>query len=241
MILETGNRNNRKLALVTGAAIRVGRYIAKRLAQLGYKIAVIYNNSASEAEELKIELSAITEISIYKVDLTNEIEVLNAINKIENEMGNIDVLINNASIYQNDNLYNSEINDIKNNFNIHVLSPLLLGRTIKSGNIINILDAEIEHQLSKFFSYSLSKKTLHQLTKMMAFNMAPEVRVNSIALGPILFKSGQVREVFENLIVKSPLKKSASMEDLFKTIEFILNVSSITGQCIFLDGGIHLL
>ena len=109
------------------------------------------------------------------------------------------------------------------------------------GNIINILDTDITKNMKSFFSYSLSKKSLYNLTKMLAFSLAPNIRANAIALGATLFKEGQNKKVFDQHIKDSPLQKSPSLSEIYQTIEFLLNSPSITGQCIFLDGGRHLI
>lgn len=231
---------NGNLALITGSSIRIGRFIAEKLARDGWRIAAHYHNSYEEAVALKKDLSVYTQVSIFKADLGQVDQAMNMLEEIEEQMGDVDLLVNNASIYKNDNLFELSNESILENYNIHVFSPLQLGRKIKIGNIINILDAELTHQLKKFFSYSLSKKSVFELTKMMAYNMAPSVRVNSIALGPVLFKEGQVKKVFDDLIRNSPLQVQVTLEEIYQTMQFILKTKSITGQCIFLDGGIHL-
>lgn len=233
-----------KTALITGSSVRVGKYIATMLAQDGWNIALHYNSSITEALELEKHLRNITNIKLFQLDLSQESEYVNLLEKINQDLGLISLLINNASVYKNDNVTNLTPDSLNESLNIHLKAPLYLSQAIAKqkieANIINIIDAEIAHISHKFFSYSLSKKALLDLTKMLAFNLAPNVRVNAIAPGPILFKEGQVLEIFNGLIEKSPLKKKIELSDLYSAITFLINTHSITGQCIFLDGGIHL-
>lgn len=234
------NNTQEKLALVTGGAIRVGKYITTKLAESGWRIALHYNSSEAQALELARELLTRTDIILFKADLSDPAQAIKLAQDVKEQMGEISLLINNASIYKNDNISNVTPEGFLHNLNVHLTSPLFLSKAMTEGNIINILDAEIGDNLKKFFSYSLSKKALLELTKMMAVSLAPSIRVNAIAPGPILFKEGLVKEVFDHLVNISPLKSKASLQNLYQTIEFLVNTSSVTGQCIFLDGGLHL-
>ncbi len=230
-----------KLALVTGSSQRLGKSIAQRLAFDGWKIALHYNNSQVQAYELAKELLPTTDVMVFKADLSDKEQVVRLTEEIKEQMGEITLLINNASSYKNDNMANLSSHSLEQNLNIHLTSPLYLSQAMHHGNIINIIDADIAHNMHKFFSYSLSKKALFELNKMMAYSLAPNIRVNAIAPGPILFKEGQDEDLFNRLVSESPLKNKTSIEDLYRCIAFLINTPSITGQCIFLDGGRHLL
>ena len=234
------SNSQEKLALITGGAVRVGKYIATKLADSGWRIALHYNSSEKEALELARELIPKTDIILFKADLSDSEQAIKLMSDVKEQMGEVSLLINNASIYKNDNINNITLEGLLHNLNVHLTSPLFLSQAMTQGNIINILDAEITDNLKKFFSYSLSKKALLSLTKMMAVSLAPSVRVNAIAPGPILFKEGLVKEVFDQLVSASPLRIKANLQDLHQTIEFLVNTNSVTGQCIFLDGGLHL-
>jgi NAD(P)-dependent dehydrogenase (short-subunit alcohol dehydrogenase family) len=233
-----------KTALITGSATRIGKYVAEMLASNGWKIALHYHNSEQEAYQLAKELINHTDVILFKADLTHEEQAINLFKEVTTKLGPISLLINNASIYKNDNISNLNTDRLDQHMNIHLKTPLYLSKLMEeqdiSGNIINFLDTEIFNREKKFFSYRLSKKALFNLTQMLAVSLAPNIRVNAIALGPILFKEGQNLELFNQLIEDSPLKIKAELEDLYNTIIFLLNTKSITGQCIFLDGGMHL-
>jgi len=233
-----------KTALITGSATRIGKYVAEMLANNGWKIALHYHNSEQEAYQLAKKLINHADVIIFKADLTQEDQAINLFKDASNQLGPINLLINNASIHENDNISNLNANKLDKHMNIHLNTPLYLSKLMAeqeiSGNIINFLDTEIFDREKKFFSYRLSKKSLFNLTQMLAVSLAPNIRVNAIALGPTLFKEGQNLELFNQLIADSPLKVKAELEDLYNTILFLLNTKSITGQCIFLDGGMHL-
>jgi len=233
-----------KIALITGSAIRVGSYIAQRLAEDGWKIALHYNSSEAEAHKLAKKILPISDVMLFQADLTNDEDTHNLVNKVNSQLGPISLIINNASIYANDNIFNLSSKTLEQSFHIHLHAPLYLAQAMSrqglSGNIINIIDAEVNHNLNKFLSYSLSKKSLLNLTHLMAVNLAPRIRVNAIAPGPILFKEGQDLKIFQDIINKSPLKIAPKLCEIYQTIQFFLNTPSTTGQMIFLDGGGHL-
>lgn len=234
-----------KIALVTGAALRVGKYIAERLAKDGWSIALHYNTSEKEAYELAQYLLPIGNVMLFQADLTDHAQAKNLILEINKQLGPISLLINNASIYKNDNLNNLDTKDLEKNFAIHVNSVIYLAQGMArqeiNGDIINIIDSDISHDLEKFFSYLLSKKTLLSLTSMLAMSLAPNIKVNAISPGPLLFKDGQNLKIFNELILTSPLRKSTSLEELYDTIDFLVKSCSITGQNIYLDGGRYLI
>jgi NAD(P)-dependent dehydrogenase (short-subunit alcohol dehydrogenase family) len=233
-----------KIALITGSAIRIGKYVTESLARDGWKIALHYNSSEMEAYELAKKLINQVDILLFKADLTEFDQASGLIDRINQQLGPVSLIINNASIYKNDNLMNLNNDLLLDNLNIHANAPIHLAKAMASqgidGNIINIIDSDITKIKKKFFSYSLSKKMLYHLTQMLAVSLAPSIRVNAIAPGAILFKEGQNKELFNQFIENSPLKSKTELKDLYQTIQFLINTHSITGQCIFLDGGQHL-
>lgn len=235
---------SQKIALVTGAAIRIGKYVTESLASEGWKIAIHYNSSEKEAIELARKLIDKVDVGLFRADLTQISQVQNLIEQVNKQMGNIDLLINNASIYHNDYLKDIKPEFLEQNINIHLVAPIILAKSMMNqeneGSIINILDSDITKNIEKFFSYSISKKSLYNLTKSLAISMAPKFRVNSIAPGVVLFKEGQNKKIFDQYINNSPLKKQAQLADIYSAIKFLISSQSVTGQTIFLDGGQHL-
>lgn len=230
-----------KLALITGSTSVIGKEIALKLALDGWKIALHYNNSENYAYEFAKEILPLTDVMLFKADLSVAEQVQKMAQEIITKMGEITLIVNNASLYNNDNIFNLNPINLQESLSLHLACPIYLAKEIKNGDIINIIDTDITQNMKKFFSYSLSKKSLFELTKMMAFSLAPNVKVNAIAPGPVIFKEGQNKELFDSLIKESPLQNKTTIDDIYNAIMFFINTKSVTGECIFLDGGRHLL
>jgi pteridine reductase len=238
-----------KAAFITGGAKRIGRAIALNLAQLGYDIAITYNTSEDEAKELQNEIIATFDrkCKIYKCNFINESESANIFNKVSQDLSNIKLVINNASIFEKSDLLGPD-EQYENNFNIHLKAPINISKqfaqyiennSINQANIINILDKNIVRHSSNFFYYLLSKKSLCELTKMLATQLAPDIRVNAIAPGYILDDHfiDNSQHLSKKIIEKIPLLKKGNIEHILKTTRFIIDNDYITGQILFIDGG----
>ena len=215
------------------------------LANDGWKIALHYHSSEKEAYQLAKSLLPFVDVILFKADLTKTEAVANLVAQVNQQLGPIKLLINNASIHKNDQLANLTNEVLQQHLQIHLQAPIFLAKAMAEqgidGNIINIIDSDTSKNMLKFFSYSLSKKALVDLTKMLAVSLAPHIRVNAISPGAMLFKEGQNIELFNQFIADSPLKTQPALKDLYQTIMFLINTDSVTGQCIFLDSGKYLL
>lgn len=243
---------NRNCALITGSAKRIGREIALMLAQNGYDIAINYNKSKTEAQKLASEISKKfkVEAEIFKCDLNISHEAKKLVNQVSKRFPNLNLLINNSSIFNKSKLSDFE-KEFENNFNIHLKSPLILSlefakhiekNKIKNANIINMIDKNITRIDTRYFYYLLSKKSLANATEMLSLQLAPSIRVNGIAPGFILNSIDEKNPSQEtkDLISKIPLKKQGDVKNILQTIEFLLQNSFITGQIIYVDGGASL-
>ncbi|GEO84566.1 hypothetical protein GCM10007920_23160 [Ciceribacter naphthalenivorans] len=162
-------------------------------------------------------------------------------------LGPIGVLVNNASIFLDDSaeVFDAEIFD--QHFDLHVRAPAILASSLlrqlpEDGNglIVNIIDQRVLAPTPRFFSYGLSKATLLAATHTMAQAFAPRVRVNGIGPGPTLKSTRQTEEDFHAQIDALPLGRGPRLEEFGRTIRFLFDTPSITGQMIALDGGQHL-
>jgi len=224
-------------ALVTGAAKRVGRVIAMNLANHGWDIVLHYNSSNADAEILKEILEQKNvKVELLKYDFNN----LDGIKDLVKQ-SHLDLLINNASIFENDNLNNMSSQSIAKHFNINIIAPMLLTqvfaeRSINSANpnIINILDCEIKNVSTDFVSYHMSKKSLANFTEIAAKTLAPRIRVNGIALGQTMKNHKQSQKNFDYLVKQSLLKKIVSEENLVDTMNYLIQNKNTTGNIIFL-------
>jgi pteridine reductase len=230
-------------ALITGSAKRIGRNIALFLAKNGWDVIIHYNSSENEALKLQ---KAITLLGRKCVLCKNDFSK----NKIYNlfEQGfSIELIINNASIFEMDSLHDLDQENFISTMKINFIAPSLIIKTIldisvfdNQINIINILDSIIYKLPKKFTSYYFSKRMLADFTRLSAKIYAPKARVNGIALGQIMKNDNQSEENFQKTFCSNPLGHSGTVEEICNTIHFIVENKSITGQIISLDGGAHL-
>jgi NAD(P)-dependent dehydrogenase (short-subunit alcohol dehydrogenase family) len=238
---------NRKAALITGASKRVGKAIAKHLAEKGWNIAIHFNSSEKPAEVLIAELSAKyphQKFQSFKTNLSNINEVIKLIPKVLEEFGEIQLLVNNASVFESGYLKATTLELYDEQMNVNLKAPFFLIRDFanlcKQGNIINFVDTRVTSNKSNFAAYSLSKKGLWDLTKMAALELAPDIRVNAIAPGVTLAPEDKDETYLLNLAQNIPMKKPGGLEPIIKSLDFILENNHLTGQLLFADGGENL-
>ena len=235
-------------AIVTGGSKRIGKSIVKKLSFLGWKVIIHYNSNKNDALSLQKEIQKNGgAASIIKANLNSSKATEELISKSEKKFGKLTLLVNNASIFENDSVHSLTIDtwDIHNNVNTK--APLLLSQSFakllpkkEPGVIINIIDQRVFSPRPDFISYSASKNSLFWLTKVLAQALSPKIRVCAIGPGPTLKGARQTDNDFKNQSQSVPLGNGSSPEDISQAIEFILNASSFTGQMITLDGGEHL-
>lgn len=238
-----------KAALVTGSAKRLGRAIAEDLARHGFAIALHANTSIGEAEALAAAMRADGHrVMALKADLTDVGETAALMSRANAEIGPIGLLVNNASVFEHDDAHEFDGERFARHFDIHVRAPAILSAAFAkalpdslSGLIVNIIDQRVLALKPTFFSYTLSKSTLWTATRTMAQAFAPRIRVNAIGPGPTLISDRQKLEDFEAQVDSLPLKRGPSLEEFGRTIRFLFDTPSITGQMIALDGGQHLI
>jgi NAD(P)-dependent dehydrogenase (short-subunit alcohol dehydrogenase family) len=238
-----------KTALVTGSARRLGRAIAEDLAGHGFAVALHANGSLAEAEAVATALRADGKKAIaLRADLGNISDTESLVSRAETELGPIGVLVNNASVFEDDTAFDFDGESFGRHFDLHVRAPAILSAALvralpdyRSGLIVNIIDQRVLALKPTFFSYTLSKATLWTATQTMAQAYAPRVRVNAIGPGPTLISERQQPEDFQAQVDSLPLKKGPSLTEFGRTIRFLFDTPSITGQMIALDGGQHLI
>ena len=239
---------NNKTVLVTGGSMRLGRQICLDLAASGYNIIVHYNQSKKQALILKQKIIDLgVKCEIVTCDFSNKKDVGNLIKKSIKLLGPLFALVNNASIFENDNAKNFINKKWEKHLTINLYAPLKLSQDFfkclklsKKGHIVNILDQSVVNPDKNFFSYSISKAGLHSATKILAKEFAPNIKVNSIAPGPTLRNIHQSEKHFKNKIKKTILKVGSPPKEISSAIKFILDSKSMTGQLIIVDGGEHI-
>ena len=163
------------------------------------------------------------------------------------KLGNIDCLVNNAALFEKDDILNFTVKSWNEHLNINLLAPTILTKQFAKqaskknfSNIINIIDQRIFNLTPYFMSYTISKTGLQTLTKTMAMRLGPNIKVNGIAPGPTIKSKRQTNTHFKNQIKSTLLKKTVRLQDICDTVDFLINNDSITGQIIAVDSGQNL-
>jgi NAD(P)-dependent dehydrogenase (short-subunit alcohol dehydrogenase family) len=236
-----------KTALITGAAKRIGKSIALHLAENGWNVAVHFNTSAKQAEELAEELKSKfpgQQFMAFGTDLANIDEVLNLIPAVIEVFGPFQFLINNASVFNQAWLTETSPDLYDAQMNVNLRAPFFLmrdfARFCKNGNIVNFADTRVTSNKSDFAAYSLSKKGLWELTKMAALEWAPNIRVNAIAPGATLAPADKDDNYLQALAQNIPMKRPGGVQPILKSLDYILANEHLTGQLLFADGGENL-
>ena len=233
-----------KKIIITGGATRIGAAIAESLASYDAEISIHYNKSKSAASKLKNKLEKLgSKIFLIKADLNNFNQTQNLLKVAYKKMKGVDCLINNASIFENDNLQNFSEKSFTKHININLKAPAILTQNFKKilkkseGCIINIIDQRVEKLTPFFFSYTLSKSSLVTLTKTSAMKLAPNIRVNAISPGPTLKNSRQSEKHFKKQWKSILLKKKVDLKSICDGIKFLIKNNNITGEIINIDSG----
>ena len=239
----------KQIAVVTGGARRIGAQICRRLHQANIDLVIHYRNSSLEAKALQKELNNIRKGSaaIVKADLLNLDSYALIINEAIKIYGQLNFLINNASSY-----YATKINEVNETnwndlINSNLKGALFLSKEAApflkktNGSIINITDAHITSPKKNYIIYSVAKSGLNSLTKSLAEELGPKIRVNAIAPGPILWPDNSIefnKSYRKKVISQTTLKKVGEPDDIAKAVEFLLlNAPFISGQILNVDGG----
>ncbi len=237
-----------KVAFITGSAVRLGREIAHHLANNGWDIALHYRTSTKDVTDFETELkTSFPEQRFYtfQADLGDIDQTKTLIKHVIKRFGQLDLLINSASIFETSSFKETTADSLIRHSQVNMVSPFILMRDFanfaSNGQIINIVDTRITNNKSDFLSYSLSKKSLWELTKMAALELAPNFRVNAIAPGAILAPAGEDQHYLEKVADLTPMKTPSGVISILKSIDYIIGNEDLTGQLIFCDGGAQLL
>lgn len=240
---------NKKVVLITGGAIRLGRAISLELSRTGANIFCQYNSSQTAALELKKEIENTNKIChIYKSDLSTLAGVNQTVAEVIKVFGKIDVLINNAALFYKTPLGAITEKDWDTFLNLNLKSAFFLAQEVskhmlkqKSGKIINIGDAGALSPYPAYLPYSISKAGVIAMTKGLAKALAPDIQVNCVSPGPVMIPENYSEEERKFSIGQTLLKREGSGEDIAKTVRFLLEGSDyITGSNIPVDGGRHI-
>lgn len=236
-----------KVALVTGAARRIGATIARTLHAHGANVAIHYRGSAAEAETLTDELNALRPDSAasFAADLTDLSDLSTLVENVVGWNGRLDVLVNNASSF-----YPTPIGEITEQqwddlIGTNLKAPLFLSQAAlpslrkARGAIVNIVDIHSQRPLRDHTVYGPAKAGLAMLTRTLAKDMAPDVRVNGVSPGAIIWpEDGMTDDTKESILRQIPLGRAGSPEDIAGAVLYLAGEASyVTGQIIAIDGG----
>jgi pteridine reductase len=241
-----GNPPTPPVALITGAAKRVGRAIALRLADGGFDIAFTYLSSRQDADNLLTEIAAKNRLGLaVRADLTDPVSAAETIyTGVQQKFGRLDVLVNNASLYEPSALGETTPEQMRRFWAIHVESPLLLCRNFRAmleqagGHVVNMVDLLAEHPWPEYMSYCTSKAGLLNLTLSLARELAPRVTVNGIAPGVVEWAPGTSDKEKQDYLQRVPLARAGTPQDVAEAVHYFCTGGSyVTGQILHLDGG----
>lgn len=237
-----------RIALVTGAAHRIGRAIALDLSARGWTLAVHYGTSEDAARALVETIeSQGGRAEAFKADLAVEKDVTGLIPAIARTLGPLSLLVNCASAFEFDSWDSADRDGWDLHMEVNLRAPFVLTQEFARqvperipANVINIVDQRVWSLTPFFTTYTLSKAGLWTLTQTLALALAPKVRVNAIGPGPVLRNARQSEEDFARQCAETPLGRAVDPEEICDAVRFIVGAPSMTGQMIALDAGQHL-
>ena len=240
-----------KVVLITGGAKRVGAGICRRLHAAGATLMLHYRKSAGEARLLQVELNHVREnsVALIQADLLDVAKLPSLVEQTLNTFGRLDALVNNASSFFPTPVGEISAQTWEDLVGTNLRAPLFLSQAAApalrrtQGAIVNITDIHAERPLKTYVVYSAAKAGLSGLTRSLARELAPDVRVNAVAPGPILWPDdGQFDELARQRIVShTPLRREGTPDDIARAVHFLLaDAPYVTGVTLAVDGGRHI-
>jgi len=236
-----------RTALVTGGARRLGSAIVRDLADHGWAVAIHCNASRNAADALAAEIAGAGGRAVVVVgDVTNLPDLPRLVHESETTLGKLSLLVNNASIFEEDAFGSLEPGSFERQMTINFTAPIFLAQAFAAalgdgeGNVVNMVDQRAWRTAPTYFTYQMSKSALWAATRVMAQALAPQIRVNAIAPGPVLPSVRQESSDFGAQLRHLPLGHGPDLAEFGRTVRYLVENRSITGQMIGLDGGQHL-
>jgi len=236
------------VALVTGGARRVGGAIASDLARHGWAVAIHCNRSRDEADALAAAVRAAGgTAAVVAADLGDVRNAPGIVAEAADLLGPVRLLVNNASLYEHDAAGSLDLDLWQRQMTVNTTTPVFLAEAFAralpadaEGLVVNLLDQRVLRPTPAHFSYQVSKSALAAATVVLAQALAPRIRVNGIAPGPVLPHARQSAAEFAAKVARLPLRRSPELAEFGRAVRFLWEARSVTGQIIALDGGEHI-
>lgn len=245
------------VALVTGGARRLGRAMALTLAERGHDVAIHFDRSQAEAEQTAADARAMgVSAQCFQADLLDRDATAALVSQVAGAMGRLTVLINNASIFEYDNIRSATMESWDRHLGSNLRAPFQLmqafaaqvrpagcdaaGEPVAAGLVVNMVDQRVLKPTPEFMTYSLAKAGLWALTRTAAQALAPDIRVNAIGPGPTMKGARQSEDHFAAQRAATILGRGADASDVTAALAYFLDAKAVTGQLICVDGGQHL-
>jgi pteridine reductase len=237
-----------RVALVTGAGVRIGRAIALGLATRGAHIVVHYHRSAAPAQALVAEIEALGgEALPVQGDLCDTPRIPELVEAGVRRFGHLDILVNSAAIFERGTIQSTDEENWSRHLDINLKAPFFLCQAFverlqanQRGHIVNIADWRAERPGTQYMAYTLAKSGLISLTKSLSLALGPQVQVNAIAPGAILPPPDNRDGYFARLAEKLPLRRTGSPEEVVAAVVYLLESDFVTGEVLHITGGEHL-
>ncbi len=243
------NHSTTSIALVTGAAKRIGRAIALGLARDGWDIVVHYRHSAEEAHATVDEIAGLGRRAVaLPCDLSDEAAVRTLLPRAAAALGAVSCVVNSASLFEFDDAASFGLPSLDAHMHANLAAPVLLAQALHAATppgqqsvVINLLDQKLANLNPDFLSYTLSKAALQAATTMLAQALAPAVRVLGLAPG-LTMVSGDMSETnFDRAHQMTPLGQGSTPEDIAQAACYLARARAVTGTTLLVDGGQHLI
>lgn len=240
---------SRPVVLVTGAARRLGREIALSLGRAGWRVAVHYHRSASDAEDTVQSLRALgTEAHAFAADLSDEAAARALLPAAVERFGEVQAVVNSASVFEHDTPADFSYAAMERHWRANTAPAIVLAQALHAhlaerdgrGCVVNLLDQKLWNPNPDYLSYTLSKAALEAATRLLAMSLAPVLRVAGVAPGLVLGSEFIDADRLAGLHRASLLGRGASAEDVAHAVRYLLEAPSVTGMTILVDGGQHL-
>ena len=244
---------HRPVALVTGAARRIGRVITLDLARHGWDVVLHCRGSApslADAEATADEARALgARARVLAADLTDDAACQALVPAAVAALGRLDAVVNNASLFEYDSVPTFSTRTLDRAWRSNTAPAVLLARALHAhlldraatGCVVNLLDQKLVNPNPDYFSYTLSKAALAEATVMLAQALAPRLRINAVSPGVTLVSGPMNEAEFDAAHRLTPLQRSSTPDDIARAVRFLLESPAITGHTLVVDGGQHLL